>query len=102
MKKIIMSFVTALLLLIMIPAHANEKILERPTASSSVSTTEVELVKRVNEIKALDKSSLTASEKKELRSELRAIKKEVNRIDGGVYYISGGLILLIILLIILL
>jgi hypothetical protein len=100
MKKLIIPCITALLLLIMTPSHANEAVTAKPT--SAVILTEAELVNRVNEIKAMDKSTLSVTEKKALRSELRTIKREVNRRDGGVYYISGGLILLIILLIILL
>lgn len=56
---------------------------------------------RLNEINAMDKSTLTAAEKKELRKEVRAIKKDIKD-SGGVYLSVGALILVIILLIILL
>jgi len=56
---------------------------------------------RLEEIKALDHKSLSNSEKRALRKEVRAIKKEMAEISGGVY-ISVGALLLIILLIVLL
>ena len=94
---------TALLLLTFIPAQskAAEK---NPSSTNVVESAEVKaLIARVNEINAMDKSALSSSEKKELRKELRAIKRDVNNDGhGGVVYVSGGLILLIVLLIILL
>jgi hypothetical protein len=59
------------------------------------------LVKRLNEIDAMDKSNLSASEKKALRKEVRAIKRDVKELGGGVY-ISVGVLLLIIIILILL
>lgn len=60
------------------------------------------LIDRLEEIKEMDKSSLTRAEKKELRSELRETKEEIKRNSGGVYLSVGALLLVIILLIILL
>ena len=60
------------------------------------------LTKRVEEIRDMDKSALTVSEKSELRKELKESKEAVRR-DGGYIYIgTGTLILIVILLIILL
>ncbi|HEY0743115.1 MAG TPA: hypothetical protein VGD40_16720 [Chryseosolibacter sp.] len=56
---------------------------------------------RLEEIKAIDKSTLSKEEKKALRGEVKQIKKEMKAISGGVY-LSVGAILLIALLIILL
>ena len=56
---------------------------------------------RVEYIKAMDKSSMTKEEKKALRSELRAMKKE-SRAVTGVYISIGALIIIILLLIIIL
>ncbi len=80
------------------------------TSTSTASATENKLSEeemsnyrnRVEEIRDMDKSELTSSEKKELRSELKDIKETMHR-SGGYIYIGGGtLILIIILLIILL
>jgi hypothetical protein len=43
---------------------------------------------------------MSRAEKKEIRKELRAIKKEVNRHSGGAVYISGGLLIFLLVLII--
>ena len=59
------------------------------------------LTARVDEIRNMDKSNMTVTEKRELRKELKGIKENVRR-DGGVIYIGGGTILLIVILIILL
>jgi len=58
------------------------------------------LTKRVEEIRAMDKSEMTSLEKRELRKELKGIKENVRR-SGEVIYISGGTLLLIILIIVL-
>jgi hypothetical protein len=57
--------------------------------------------KRVEEIRGMDKSQMTSTEKRELRKELKGIKENVRK-DGSIIYISGGTLLLIIILIILL
>jgi len=58
------------------------------------------LTTRVEEIRNMDKSEMTVSEKRELRKESKGIKENVRKGDG-VIYISGGTILLIILIILL-
>lgn len=55
---------------------------------------------RVEEIRKMDKSDMTVSEKRELRKESKSIKENVRK-SGEVIYISGGTLLLIILIIIL-
>lgn len=56
---------------------------------------------RVKEIRKMDKSDLTNEEKRELRSELKEMKKEVKS-AGGTIYISGATVILIIILVLLL
>ena len=58
------------------------------------------LKNRVEEIRNMDKTKLTVTEKRALRNELKGIKENVRR-NGEVIYISGGTILLIILILIL-
>lgn len=58
------------------------------------------LTNRVEEIRSMDKSGMTVTEKRELRKELKGIKSNVKR-NGEVIYISGGTILLIILILLL-
>ena len=59
------------------------------------------LTKRVEEIRSMDKTNMTVKEKRELRKELKEIKKNVKRSDGTIV-IGGTTLLLIIILIILL
>ncbi len=57
---------------------------------------------RLEEIKAMDKSSMTFSEKKALRKEVRTIKANLRSSNSGVYLSVGAIIIIILLLILLL
>ncbi|WP_188927682.1 hypothetical protein [Puia dinghuensis] len=54
---------------------------------------------RVEYIKSMDKSALTKDERKELRTELKGMRKESRQVSG--VYISVGALIIIILLLIL-
>jgi hypothetical protein len=72
-------------------------------ATPNANAAKVKLMEtRLNEINAIDKSTLSASEKKSLRKEVRVIKRDIEESGGGVYVSLGALLLIIILLIILL
>ena len=60
------------------------------------------LLSRLEEINAMDKSTLNSSEKKVLRKEVRQIKSQLRDIGGGVYLSVGAIIIIILLLILLL
>jgi hypothetical protein len=60
------------------------------------------LLSRLDEIKAMDKSSMKSSEKKALRKEVRAINAELRSTGNGVYLSVGAIIIVILLLILLL
>lgn len=61
---------------------------------------EVEAIKlRLEEIKDMDKSSLSSEDRKELKQELKGLRKEARQIQG--VYLSVGAIIIIILLLIL-
>jgi hypothetical protein len=110
MKKLGLSFAILLLLVASVSSFASAEAKHVASFENSVATAdgaEVDaLVVRVNEIKAMDKSSLSSSEKKQLRSELRIARKSLKAHGqhghGGTVVISGSLLLIIILLIILL
>lgn len=57
------------------------------------------LLLRLTEINEMDKSELNSVEKRELRKEVKSIKKTLN---SGVYLSAGAIIIIILLLIILL
>ncbi|MGV3547951.1 MAG: hypothetical protein ACO1N4_12865 [Pedobacter sp.] len=60
------------------------------------------IVSRVDEIKAMDKSKLSKEERKELRKELKELKKSARAVGGGVYLSVGAIIIIILLLILIL
>ncbi|WP_418603705.1 hypothetical protein [Hwangdonia sp.] len=59
------------------------------------------MIDRINEIKSMNKSSLTRAERKELRKEVRAMKKSVRASGNGIYISSGAIIIILLLIIIL-
>jgi hypothetical protein len=60
------------------------------------------MLNRLEEIKAMDKSEMKASEKKELRKEVRTIKAQLKASNNGVYLSVGAIIIVILLLILIL
>jgi len=106
MKKLLAGIMTALILLTINPIQSVAATEATPTSvpvTNEAVAAKVKLMEtRLNEIDAMDKSNLTASEKKSLRKEVRGIKRDIQRADGGVYVSVGALLLIIILLIILL
>jgi hypothetical protein len=81
-----------------------------PNAVTTSATADNEAVKKANlvrikarieEIKDMDKSTLTSADRKELRKELRVLGKEA-RNNGGVYLSVGAIIIIILLLILIL
>lgn len=99
MKKSILRITMVLLLLAAIvpSTSARDKAPLKPA-------TEVEAkvwLSRLDEINAMDKSTLNRSEKRSLRKEVRVIEKNLNG-SGGVYLSVGAIIIIILLLIILL
>jgi hypothetical protein len=106
MRKLTLYIMTAFLSLTFIPAQ-----LKAGTEATTASTTNAKtseaaeanaLINRLNDINGMDKSKLSSSEKKELRMEVRATKKHLKELNGGVYLSVGAIILIVILLIILL
>jgi predicted PurR-regulated permease PerM len=85
-------------------ATASPAMSNSPTATPVKNESEraQQLIQRLEEIKAKDTDKLTRSEKKQLRKEVHAIKKELATISGGVYLSIGAIIIIILLLILLL
>jgi hypothetical protein len=61
-----------------------------------------EITTRVNEIKDMNKSSLTKADRKALKKELKEMNKEARVIKGGVYLSVGAIIIIILVLILIL
>ncbi len=109
MKKSIFFAIVMFFTLSATMAFAGNKGLKSDTETSAVPVTENKLseeeisrlIKRVEEIRDMDKSEMNAKERKELRKELKEIKKNVKK-SGGTIYIGGASLLLLIILIVLL
>jgi hypothetical protein len=96
----------------LMPAMASGKsIVEKETESEAeiiVKSSEIHdeefkiMLTRLNEIKAMDMSALSVSEKRELREEVREIKKTARESNKGIYLSVGAIIIIILLLILLL
>jgi len=82
---------------------ASEKNTIEVTAKSNEMPAEVKvMLDRLEEIKEMDKSTMSRSEKKELRKEVKAIKKNLKASNHGIYLSIGAIIIIILLLILLL
>ncbi|MEP7263397.1 MAG: hypothetical protein ABI772_02810 [Bacteroidota bacterium] len=99
-KNIFFSFLIALLLSCSL-VNA-EKVPVISAKSDSLQKTEMLiLTNRLEEINNMDKSELKPHEKKELRSEVKSIRKKMAETSGGVYLSVGAIIIIILLLILL-
>ncbi|MBK7964083.1 MAG: hypothetical protein IPK10_01325 [Bacteroidetes bacterium] len=63
------------------------------------STNSKELLARLEEMKAMDMSTMSRVEKKGLRNEVRETKKQLRENEGGIYISVGAAILIVVLLI---
>jgi hypothetical protein len=103
--NILRIFITSItLVLLAIPTNAAEGRRDPnvPASNSVAESAKAEtLVKRLEEIKALDKSTLSRSSRQQLNKEVRAIKKELKSTSGGVYLSVGAIIVIVLLLILL-
>lgn len=80
---------------------------DKNAPANTAKTTEIPakvkvMLNRLEEIKAMDKSDMKASEKKELRKEVRTIKAQLKASNNGVYLSVGAVIIIILLLILIL
>ena len=96
MKKITLYLYTLCLLLTVYSAQATNT----AVSAKTVQTEQAEkMVSRLHQIKEMDKSDLTADDKKQLRCEVLSIQKQLKPLDGDIYISVGGLIIIILLLI---
>lgn len=110
MKKITLGLMTGCMLLLCSPTLLKAETETKTAATEATATiTSAEAAKmelRLTEIKAMDMKTLSSSEKKELRKEVRTIKSDIKanaaNSSGGVYISVGAAILIVLLLILLL
>jgi hypothetical protein len=60
------------------------------------------LAGRIDEMRATDMSKLNSAEKKDVKKEVRSLKREYKTVSGGVYISAGLLIVILIILIVVL
>ncbi|MFN3490348.1 MAG: hypothetical protein ACK4YV_14505, partial [Emticicia sp.] len=60
------------------------------------------LLNRLDEIKAMDKTTLSFQEKRQLRKEVRTLKTNLEALNNGIYLSVGAIIVIALLLILIL
>ncbi|MBB5620003.1 hypothetical protein HDE69_001041 [Pedobacter cryoconitis] len=102
MKKLIYSFLLIFIVGLSVNTVSAATVKDKVEMTTEQKVQLERITNRVEEIKAMDKSNLSRAEKKELRKELRTMKKEARAIGGGVYLSVGAIIIIILLLILIL
>jgi hypothetical protein len=100
MKKLTIGLMAAFLTLTFIPVQSQASASMAETKSAEASKANA-LLTRMHAIKAMDKSKLTSTDKKQLRSEVQSIKSQMKEIGGGIYLSLGAIIIILLLLILL-
>ncbi len=103
MKKINIKTMIVLLVLFGAPTY----VMSSTDSTANVTKTEIIhssilLEERIKEIEEMDISSMSRTEKKTLRKEVKAINKELKENNGGIYISVGAGIIIILLLILIL
>jgi len=101
-KKLITLLVLAMCLTTVMPAFAADETPLVTTEAPNNDARAQQLMTRLKEIREMDKSNLTSSEKRALRKEVREMKKEVKKNQNGIYLSVGAIIIIVLLLILLL
>lgn len=102
MKNLIKNTIFFLMLLSAVPFQMNaaketKKILNATELAEAKVMTD-----RLVEIKDMDKTMMTRTEKKALRKEVKSINTNLADLNGGVYLTTGAIIIIILLLILIL
>jgi hypothetical protein len=105
MKKLSIVFSLFFAIILASPAFAaNDKTsrIELLASNKEVPAEVQIMLDRLDEIKSMDKSNMSRVEKKELRKEVKTIKKTLRSTGNGVYLSVGAIIIIVLLLILLL
>jgi hypothetical protein len=105
MKKLILLATSVFLLSVSIPTNLKADTQPKPITTSTSENVDKEkaavLIVRLEQIKAMDISSMNFTEKREMRKEVRSIKGQLNDLGGGIYISVGAIIIILLLLILL-
>jgi hypothetical protein len=105
MKKISLVLLTVFLALTFVPSSLRA---DASTTANTINASAKEdaearaMLNRLHEIEALTKTSLSRSQKKELRKEVRGMKEKMKSMRPGIYLSVAAIIIIILLLILLL
>lgn len=105
MKNLTLSAIALFLFLAIAPSQLSASTTERISLTETKALVEprsASLQARLDELKTMDKSDMSFSEKRQLRKETRSIKKELAQLNGGVYLSVGAIIIIVLLLILIL
>ncbi len=106
MKKLHLSLITLLLVFLFLPGQTFASTASNPEPIGSIRTVQVAevnlLLSRLDAINEIDKSTMSLSEKRQLRKEVRTIKNQLKAMSGGVYLSIGAILIIALLLILLL
>jgi hypothetical protein len=97
-KKIIPVLLMAFGISFVTPTFAGKTIPVKTEVPKEIRAQQIE--NRLIQIRDMDKSNLSSTEKKELRKEVKSLKKEAR--SQGIYLSIGAIIIIILLLILLL
>ena len=97
-KKIIPVLLMSLCISLVSPVLALDAPANKAEVPKEVRAQQIET--RLIEIRKMEKTNLTSAEKKELRKEVKDLRKEAR--NGGIYLSVGAIIIIILLLILLL
>jgi predicted PurR-regulated permease PerM len=104
-KKFLRIASLVILIAITLPASSSMIVPDAGQTNSAAKTEDPraqQLLQRLQDIRDMNKSELTKLEKKNLRKEVKGIKKEMKAVTGGVYLSVGAIIIIILLLILIL
>ena len=106
LKKIIPVLLLAMCTSLVLPAFAGNENPANPIEKTSNDSHAQQLMNRLIEIRDMDKSNLTAAEKKALKQEVKEMRREYrhdhDRGSRGIYLSVGAIIIIILLLILIL
>ncbi len=104
-KKILRLATVILFIAVALPASssaiASEPVKTNPTEKIVDPKVQL-LLNRLEQIKSMDRSAMTSVERKELRKEVKDIRKEMKAANNGIYLSVGAIIIIILLLILIL
>ncbi len=101
-KKIITVFLFTMFTATVMPAFAGEPVQgQKIENADKIAHTQL-VVNRLVEIRNMDKTNLTTSEKRELRKEVKHLKREATKRKSGLYISIGTIVVIGLLLLLLL